>query len=230
MAQKRMFDRAIIETDKFLNISLSAKALYFLLGMEADDEGFVSPSRVMRTYGAELGDLKNLIDTGLVIPFKSGVVVITDWKQNNWLDSRRIKPTQYQEEKKLLELLPSNKYMLSDGLASIEESRGEERSIVSNEVALNPIIDLFKSVNPTFEKLFRNKTQRAALERLIKKFGEKHISEIISVVLPKTNVMKYSPKIYTPLELEDKLGKLKDFILSENSTQSTFASKISFYK
>lgn len=125
-----MFDRAIIETDKFLNVSLSAKALYFLLGMEADDEGFVSPNRVMRLYGAEMGDLKNLIDTGLVIPFKSGVVVITDWKQNNWLDTRRIKPTQYQEEKKQLQLLPNNKYLLSSSLASAEpeEYRGEEYS------------------------------------------------------------------------------------------------------
>ena len=129
MAQKRMFDRAIIEMDKFLNISLSAKALYFLLGMEADDEGFVSPNRVMRTYGAEMGDLKNLIDTGLVIPFESGVVVITDWHQNNWLDDRRTKPTQYQKERDTLLLTENNKYVLSTCLASIEESRGEQSNI-----------------------------------------------------------------------------------------------------
>ena len=43
MAQKRMFDKAIIDTDKFMDLPMSTKALYFLLGMEADDEGFVSP-------------------------------------------------------------------------------------------------------------------------------------------------------------------------------------------
>jgi hypothetical protein len=133
MAQKRMFDKSVIETDKFLDISLTAKALYFLLGMEADDEGFVSPTRVMRLYGGELGDLKNLIDTGLIIPFNKGtVIVITDWHQNNWLNTNRIKPTQYQNEKKLLNLTESGKYVLSNGLAlvkpeerSIEEKRGE---------------------------------------------------------------------------------------------------------
>jgi len=132
MSQKRMFDKAIIETDNFLNISLSAKALYFLLGMEADDEGFVSPARILRLYGGEKGDLKNLIDTGLIIPFKSGVVVITDWHQNNWLDIRRIKPTQHQKEKKLLTLNDCRKYVLSQCLADakpeerrIEENRGE---------------------------------------------------------------------------------------------------------
>ena len=120
MASKRMFDRSIIETDNFLNVSLSAKAIYFLLGMEADDEGFVSPNRVVRLYGGEAGDIKNLIDVGLIIPFKSGVVVITDWNQNNWLDGRRIKPTQYQKEKKMLTLTQGKKYELSIGLASAQ--------------------------------------------------------------------------------------------------------------
>ena len=142
MAQKRMFDKSIMETDNFLNISLTAKALYFLLGMEADDEGFISPKRVLRLYGGEIGDLKNLIDTGLVIPFKSGVIVITDWNQNNWLDNRRIRPTQYQTEKKMLILTSQKKYMLSGGLAvaktvesSIEEKRVEQKSIASDKVA-----------------------------------------------------------------------------------------------
>lgn len=132
MATKRMFDKAIIETDGFLNISMSAKALYFLLGMEADDEGFVSPNRVIRLYGGEMGDIKNLIDVGLIIPFHSGVVVITDWKQNNWLDNRRIKPTQYQKEKKMLGLTENNKYVLSNGLASaepVERSRVERSRV-----------------------------------------------------------------------------------------------------
>ena len=136
MAQKRMFDKSILETDNFLNISLTAKAIYFLLGMEADDEGFISPKRVLRLYGGEVGDLKNLIDVGLIIPFKSGVVVITDWNQNNWLDNRRIRPTQYQIEKKMFILKEQKRYELSTGLASAqleerrtEENRGEENSI-----------------------------------------------------------------------------------------------------
>jgi len=38
MACKRMFDKSIIENDWFMDLSMSSKALYFLLGMEADDE------------------------------------------------------------------------------------------------------------------------------------------------------------------------------------------------
>lgn len=129
-AQKRMFDRAIIDTDRFMDLSMSAKALYFLLGMEADDEGFVSPRKVLRIHGGNDDDIKLLISKGLIIPFQSGVVVITDWNNNNWLDSRRIKPTQYKEEKKLLTLSGDKTYSLSTRLALVKpvESSIEERS------------------------------------------------------------------------------------------------------
>lgn len=129
MANKRMFDRAIIETDSFLDLPISAKAMYFLLGMEADDSGFVSPKRVLRVYGGSEDDIKVLIAKNYIIPFESGVVVITHWHQNNWLDSRRTKETQYTLEKNSLTLTANGKYVLSNRLASIEESRIEENKL-----------------------------------------------------------------------------------------------------
>lgn len=129
MATKRMFDKAIVDMDKFMDMPLSAKALYFLLGMEADDEGFVSYKKVMRIHGGNDDDIKILIAKNLIIYFPSGVVVVTDWNKNNWLDSRRIKPTEYQKEKKLLGKTDNSYMLLSNGLASIEESSIEESSI-----------------------------------------------------------------------------------------------------
>lgn len=99
MARKRMFDAEILNQDSFLDLPMEAKALYFLLGMEADDEGFVSPKKVLRLYGGTNDSIKILICKGYLIPFESGVVVITDWKRNNYLDKTRIKETIYQEEK-----------------------------------------------------------------------------------------------------------------------------------
>ena len=134
MATKRMFDKAIVETDAFLDLSMPAKALYFLLGMEADDEGFVSPKRVMRIYGGNDDDLRILIFKRFVISFESGVVVITDWQKNNWLDSRRLKKTEYQKERLLLGLDNGKYVLLSESLADAKpeeyrgvEKRGEER-------------------------------------------------------------------------------------------------------
>ena len=91
---------------------------------------------------------------------------------------------------------------------------------VSNKVAgLNEIIDLFKQVNPSYEKLFRNTTQRQALERLVKKFGSEKVEEMINV-LPITNTKQYAPTICTPLELENKLGNLVAYIQKEKQEKN----------
>lgn len=124
-----MFDKAIIDTDRFMDLSMSSKALYFLLGMEADDEGFVSYKKVMRIHGGNEDDVKVLIAKNFLIIFESGVVVITDWNSNNYLDKNRIKGTEYQKEKDLLILTEKEKYQLNTCSTSIEESRVEQSSI-----------------------------------------------------------------------------------------------------
>lgn len=121
-----MFDKAIIDTDKFMDLSMSSKALYFLLGMEADDEGFVSYKKVMRVHGGNEDDIKVLLAKEFIISFQSGVVVITDWNSNNYLNSNRIRPTEYQKEKKQLILTRHGKYVFNNGSTSIEEYRREE--------------------------------------------------------------------------------------------------------
>ena len=135
-----MFDRAIIDTDRFMDLPMTAKAMYFLLGMEADDEGFVSYKKVLRIHGGAEDDVKVLIAKNFLISFPTGVVVITDWNTNNWLDTRRIKSTEYQNEKKLIALTSDKKYVLSNGLASIEESRGEEN--INNSEPSSPKINI----------------------------------------------------------------------------------------
>ena len=103
MAQRRMFSLQIVDTDKFLDLPTSAQALYFHLGMHADDDGFVaSPKRIMRSVGCREDDLSILVVKEFVIPFDSGVIVITDWKLNNTLKNDRYKRTIYQKEKSML--------------------------------------------------------------------------------------------------------------------------------
>ena len=42
MAERRMFAKTIIDSDAFLDMPLSAQALYFHLSMRADDDGFAN--------------------------------------------------------------------------------------------------------------------------------------------------------------------------------------------
>lgn len=145
MASKRMFDKQLVETDKFCDMPLSAKALYFLLGMEADDEGFVSPRRVMRIHGGSEDDLKVLAAKEYVIVFESGVIVITDWNKNNYLQKNRIKATEHVNEKAQICVI-DERYVKHDDIngltnvkqmfnqhsiaeRSVAEKRGEENSV-----------------------------------------------------------------------------------------------------
>lgn len=105
MAERRMFARSIVESDAFLDMPLSARCLYFALGMDADDDGFVgNPKSVMRQASATQDDLKLLIAKRFVLTFESGVIVIKHWRINNYLRNDRYKPTTYVEELKTLAL------------------------------------------------------------------------------------------------------------------------------
>lgn len=76
MARKRMFDLDVINQDSFYDLPMEAKAIYFLLGMEADDEGFINPKKILRLYGGNEDSVKILILKNYIIPFKSGVVYL----------------------------------------------------------------------------------------------------------------------------------------------------------
>lgn len=103
MAERRMFAKTIIDSDAFLDMPLSAQALYFHLSMRADDDGFINnPKKIQRMVGASDDDCKLLLMKRFVIAFESGVVVIKHWKIHNYIQKDRYKPTIYQEEKKLL--------------------------------------------------------------------------------------------------------------------------------
>lgn len=110
MAERRMFSKIVIDSDTFLDMPLSAQALYFHLSMRADDDGFVSSPKRIQTYvGASTDDLKILLAKHFLIPFESGVVVIKHWKVHNYIQKDRYKETYYQAEKALLEETPKTK-------------------------------------------------------------------------------------------------------------------------
>lgn len=108
-----MFSLQVVDTDKFLDMPPSSQALYFHLGMHGDDDGFVSsPRKIARCAGCNDDDMRILAAKGFIIPFDSGVLVITDWRVNNTLQNDRYKETMYQEEKSLLRLEKSGKYVI----------------------------------------------------------------------------------------------------------------------
>jgi len=88
------------------------------------------------------------------------------------------------------------------------------QSVAGKEI--NDLIDLFKGVNPSWERLFANKTQRAAIERLLQKMPREELENLIKY-LPYTNSQKYAPIVTTPAQLEEKLGALIFFIKKQEN-------------
>ena len=87
-----------------------------------------------------------------------------------------------------------------------------EQSSAGKEI--NNLIELFKPINPTYDRLFGNKTQRASLDRLVKKFGREKVENMIKT-LPKIFGKPYAPVITTPYLLEQKLSNLIVYLKAE---------------
>ena len=104
MAIRRMFAKSITDSDDFLDLPLDVQLLYFHLGMQADDEGFLNSTRkIVRMLGVEPDALQILCDMGFLIPFPSGVVAIRHWHVNNKIRKDRYSGTQFVAEREQLE-------------------------------------------------------------------------------------------------------------------------------
>jgi len=110
MAQRRMFSQKIVGSDAFIEMPVSARELYFQLGMYADDDGFINPKKIIRMIGASDDDLKILIGKRFVLPFENGVVVIKHWQINNMIRKDFYQPTIYIEQKSSLILNENKSY------------------------------------------------------------------------------------------------------------------------
>ncbi len=156
MADRRMFHRLVVESDKFLDLSIGAQALYFHLGMQADDDGFVNgPKLIARQLRRPYKDLQALIDAGFLLDF-DGIVVLTHWRAANSWQADRLQLPRYTEIAKKLYLSDLREYtkqripgcknllqiktdlMKSHGIRlesqkRIEENKKEEKKIEKNK-------------------------------------------------------------------------------------------------
>lgn len=198
MASRRMFSLQVIDTDKFIEMSISARLLYYELGMRADDDGFISsPLKIIRAVGCSIDDLKLLIAKGYVISFDSGIVVIRHWKMNNYIQADRYKKTIYQDEVKTLDL-SNNVYNsnnaciqpVSIGKDRLGEDRlGKDNISSSTSVDRQPpfdyqsVIDCFNSVCVSLPKVQKlTDKRRKAIKSAAALLDKMTFAELFSIV------------------------------------------------
>ena len=129
MARKRMFRLDVLETDAFMDMPLTAQALYFHLNLRADDDGFIgNPNQIVRSIGASADDLKLLIAKRFVLTFEDGVIVIKHWRLHNTLSSNRYKETNFLEDKALLRIKDNKSYTFDTNWLLLDDARLVEMS------------------------------------------------------------------------------------------------------
>ena len=150
-----------------MEMSPTAKLLYFYLNMSADDDGFVgNPKTIKLISGATDDDLKILIAKQFIIPFESGVVVIKDWKIHNYIRKDTYNSTVYKFEKSQLLDDANGAYVLNESEPSTERPRevdtGKDRLGKSNNNMSGkpddviPYSEILEYLNKKTGRSFRN--------------------------------------------------------------------------
>lgn len=119
-----MFSKTITNSSQFLMMPSSSQNLYFHIGMNADDDGFCEHFAVMRMTDSKPDDLKILQAKGFVNVFDDRVLIILDWKENNYLRPDRYTPSKY------LDVYRKELKRLSSGIPKVDTGKdrlGEDR-------------------------------------------------------------------------------------------------------
>lgn len=191
MANRRMFSKDVIDSDRFLDMPPTAQNFYFHLGMQADDDGFVSaPKKVKRLSSATDDDLKLLIAKEFVIPFESGIIVIADWKLNNMLRKDRYKETIHKDEKLHLIEKENGTYQYSKTISNTENSQttnglpNDNQMATQYSIAKDSIDQLSKEKGRTAEgSIEQSSLDQTRLEEDTFSYAENALDESESINL-----------------------------------------------
>ena len=210
MANRRMFSLDVVDTDRFLEMPVTTQALYFHLGMRADDDGFVSsPKKITQFVGCNSDDLKLLITKKFIIPFESGVIVISDWKTNNWIRGDRHRETIHKQEKDML--------IEKDG-----------RYVLDADVI--PVVNQVSTKCHTQDRIGKDRIGKDSLKKSISPELEKPAPDQSGILLPlvdKTNYDVPLSKIdkwaaaYPAVDVTQELRKMVAWLESNPSRKKT---------
>ena len=190
--------------------------------MNADDDGFCEHFAVMRMTDSKPDDLKILQAKGFVNVFDDRVLIILDWKENNYLRPDRYTPSKYLEiYKKDLKRLSSGLPKVDPGKDRLGEDReGKERVEIPEQSSENKsfskegaeILKSFEVVNPSCKNYYNRPPQRKACDDLIREYTLERVKQVIEKTLPKTNGLQFFPTITTPIQLLEKWTALESAV------------------
>ena len=124
MAKRRMFSTEIVRSDAFLDLPVSSRELYFQLGMDTDDRGYIPNAKsIIRVIGANIGDLEPLINKGFLMLRGETLMLQKHFRINNTIRSDRFKETEYIDDLKKL-------FIKSNGVYTDDSTKGKPTPLV----------------------------------------------------------------------------------------------------
>jgi len=202
MAQRRMFSIKIIDSAKFLKMPMSARLLYYDLGMRADDDGVVEAYNVLKMTGSTEDDLRVLLAKEYVKVLNDDMVTfICDWSEHNKIRADRKIDSIYKDL--LLQVLPSVKLLEPKERADLKR-----RNTVNNEWTSNgqPMDSIGK------DRLGKDRLGKDRLDEY------KVSNEIIDEIKRKWNELGINKLV----NITDKRYRKLQIILSENKIDKVF--------
>lgn len=159
MKEHRMFSLFVIDSDAFLDMPLSAQAIYFHLCMRADDDGFVNnPKKIQRMIGGSEDDYKLLVAKQFLIPFDTGVIVIKHWRLHNTIRKDMYKKTLCTQEAAMIEADGTKVYQLKEGTVT-----GTVR--IRNVSVTDTVRERDKNVSLREDKVSKDKISKEKLSK-----------------------------------------------------------------
>ena len=201
MADRRMFSKRIINSGRFLKMPISTQALYFHLGLNADDDGIVEAYNVLNSTGASEDDLRILVAKGYVYVLNEDLVTyIMDWTENNKIRADRKIDSVYKDL--LVQIIPDVKLVekrqradrlkpYNNGTSQgqpkdgIGQDRIGEGSLVEDNANAEPppsyqqVVDMYLNICKSYPRLrTMPDSRKETIEERLKEYGIDVLKEV----------------------------------------------------
>ena len=138
------------------------------------------------------------------------------YNSNNTTESSII--TEQRDKEKHINNIGVARSTNAASMTKVDSVSGEKT--ISEGTQVNELINSFQHVNTRYDQFFKHKTQRDALQRLLKQFSFSQLQKAVNI-LPQTNGQPFAPVITSPAELEIKMSKLISFVKREKIKAET---------
>ena len=243
---KTIINSKVVDTDAFLEMPSTSRLLYYDLLLRSDNDGFITPLKVIRLTGASQDDLKILVAKGFAYAWDDGVIVLLHYREHNHV--KHYSPSDYWPRLRQVK----GKYALGareDG-ATLATSRLQDGALPAPQVKLskdkiskvntNPLTpkgevsrdipmsknaeELLNYWESTMAPITRNRIfQKNVLVRLSEEHGVDTVKKMIRIAQAAltTEFTPGSVKVSSPKQLEERWDILVLWARSQGSKQES---------